>query len=116
MDIQPYLTLVLVILPGIMKFATCVFACLAQLFAGSSAAATDEWKTRNIYFALTDRIARNSDDSGGNACSNLGRYCGGTWKGLEGKLDYIQGMGFDAIWISPIVESTLINMQNLHDT
>lgn len=29
-------------------------------------------------------------------------YCGGTFKGLQDNLDYISGMGFDAIWISPI--------------
>ncbi|KAL8684243.1 MAG: hypothetical protein Q9224_006495, partial [Gallowayella concinna] len=31
-------------------------------------------------------------------------YCGGTWRGIIEKLDYIQGMGFDAIWISPITK------------
>lgn len=30
-------------------------------------------------------------------------YCGGNFKGIENNLDYIKGMGFDAIWISPIV-------------
>jgi len=35
----------------------------------------------------------------------LKRYCGGTWKGIEQNLDYIKGMGFDAIWISPIVKN-----------
>jgi hypothetical protein len=30
-----------------------------------------------------------------------GNYCGGTFSGILQKLDYIQGMGFDAIWISP---------------
>lgn len=24
-------------------------------------------------------------------------YCGGTYKGLAGKLDYIKGMGFDVV-------------------
>lgn len=24
-------------------------------------------------------------------------YCGGTYKGLTGKLDYIKGMGFDVV-------------------
>jgi alpha-amylase len=32
----------------------------------------------------------------------LTKYCGGTWAGIEAQLDYIAGMGFDAIWISPI--------------
>jgi alpha-amylase len=29
----------------------------------------------------------------------------GTWQGLINHLDYIQGMGFTAIWISPIVKN-----------
>jgi alpha-amylase len=32
----------------------------------------------------------------------LHNYCGGTFKGIQDNLDYITGMGFDAIWISPI--------------
>lgn len=72
-----------------------------------SAADVEAWKSRNIYFALTDRVARGSDDTGGDACGNLGDYCGGTFQGLESKLDYIQGMGFDAIWITPVVASEL---------
>lgn len=31
--------------------------------------------------------------------------CGGTWASITSKLDYIQGMGFDAVWISPVVEN-----------
>jgi alpha-amylase len=27
-------------------------------------------------------------------------WCGGTYRSIVDKLDYIQGMGFDAIWIS----------------
>jgi glycosidase len=30
------------------------------------------------------------------------RWCGGTWLSVIDKLDYIQGMGIDAVWISPI--------------
>ena len=33
------------------------------------------------------------------------KYCGGTWKGIENNLDYIAGMGFDAIWISPHINN-----------
>ncbi|KAK7432932.1 hypothetical protein QQZ08_000403 [Neonectria magnoliae] len=76
---------------------------LALLSTQVLSADTAAWKSRNIYFVLTDRIARSSDDSGGGSCGNLGSYCGGTFKGLESKLDYIRGMGFDAIWITPVV-------------
>lgn len=81
-------------------------AVFSQLLLPVLAADTASWKSRNIYFALTDRIARSADDTGGDACSNLGNYCGGTFQGLEGKLDYISGMGFDAIWITPIVTNS----------
>ena len=70
-----------------------------------TAADTSAWKSRSIYFALTDRVARSDSDTGGSSCSNLGNYCGGTFKGLTGKLDYIKGMGFDAIWITPVIAS-----------
>ena len=84
-------------------------AGLAQLATLTAAASTDDWRTRNIYFAIPDRIARSADDSGGDACGDLNTYCGGTLAGLEGKLDYIQGMGFDAIWITPVIASKYEN-------
>lgn len=34
-----------------------------------------------------------------------GGYCGGTIQGIISKLDYIQDMGFDCIWITPPVQS-----------
>jgi len=75
-----------------------------------SAADTNAWKSRSIYFVLTDRIARSSSDAGGGSCGDLGNYCGGTFKGLESKLDYIKGLGFDAIWITPVVASKSLLM------
>ena len=63
----------------------------------------EEWKTRAIYQIITDRFAT-SDSSEPNC--NLSQYCGGTFQGIINKLDYIKGMGFDAIWISPVVENT----------
>lgn len=53
---------------------------------------------------LTDRLASETSDSW-PSCQDLSKYCGGTWAGIEGKLDYIAGMGFDAIWISPMPEN-----------
>ena len=86
-----------------MKFS---LTLLASLVTSVSAADQDAWKSRTIYFAVTDRIARSSSDGGGSACGNLSTYCGGTFQGLQGKLDYIKGMGFDAVWITPVVAST----------
>ena len=61
----------------------------------------EEWKTRSIYQILTDRFARTKDTG---SCT-LSQYCGGNYQGIINHLDYIQGMGFNAIWISPIVEN-----------
>lgn len=88
-----------------MKITTALLAALASVPAALGAD-VDEWKSRNIYFALTDRFATGED--GGEACGDLASYCGGTFKGLTSKLDYIQGMGFDAIWITPVVASELL--------
>jgi len=64
----------------------------------------EEWKSRSIYQIITDRFARTDGDS--TPCSDLTKYCGGTFKGIQNNLDYIQGMGFDAIWFSPVVANT----------
>ena len=63
------------------------------------AATAAHWRSRSIYQVVTDRFAR-TDGSRTAACeAKKGLYCGGSWQGLENKLDYIQGMGFDAVWI-----------------
>lgn len=63
----------------------------------------EEWRSRIIYQLITDRFART--DGSTQPCADLSAYCGGSWKGIEDQLDYIKGMGFDAIWISPIPEN-----------
>ena len=56
------------------------------------------------YQLVTDRFAL--ADGSGPACNTGDRkYCGGTYKGIINHLDYIQNMGFDAIWISPVVST-----------
>ncbi|KAK1778845.1 alpha-amylase [Copromyces sp. CBS 386.78] len=68
------------------------------------ALATSEWRKQSIYQVVTDRFAR-SDLSTSAPCDPSQQvYCGGSWRGLISKLDYIQGMGFTALWISPIVK------------
>ncbi|KAI0845463.1 glycoside hydrolase family 13 protein [Daldinia vernicosa] len=89
-----------------MRASLASLAFLSELLTVALSADVDAWKSRNIYFALTDRIARSSDDTGGDACSDLSNYCGGTFQGLQSKLDYIAGMGFDAIWITPVVTNS----------
>ncbi|MFN3228258.1 MAG: alpha-amylase family glycosyl hydrolase [Asticcacaulis sp.] len=67
----------------------------------------------SLYFLLVDRFA-NGDPRNDKAGSKGGRlehgfdpthkgfYHGGDFKGLTSKLDYIQGLGATAIWVTPI--------------
>jgi len=82
------------------KVCIVVFAVVLAVAQGAN---KKEWASRTIYQLLTDRFATPSSSS--PSC-DLSRYCGGMFKGIVNKLDYIQGMGFDAIWISPVVKNT----------
>lgn len=53
---------------------------------------------------MTDRFANSQGSTA--PCNNLSDYCGGNYQGAIDHLDYIQGMGFTGIWISPIVLNT----------
>ncbi|KAK4154020.1 glycoside hydrolase [Chaetomidium leptoderma] len=71
---------------------------------GVAALSATEWRKQSIYQVVTDRFAR-TDLSTTAPCNPADQvYCGGTWRGLISKLDYIQGMGFTAVWISPVVK------------
>lgn len=68
-----------------------------EIFEGN----TKDWKSRRVYQIVTDRF----NDNRGQPCAFLKDYCGGTFQGITNKLDYIKGMGFDAIYISPSINS-----------
>ena len=68
----------------------------------------------STYFVMTDRF-ENGDTANDNAGVENSRYVsgfvpdeigwwhGGDFKGLESRLDYIKGMGFTSLWITPPV-------------
>ncbi|KAL4887121.1 glycoside hydrolase superfamily [Aspergillus karnatakaensis] len=66
------------------------------------AASPADWRSQSVYFLLTDRFARTDSSTTAECNAQMGQYCGGTWQGIINQLDYIQGMGFTAIWITPI--------------
>lgn len=66
------------------------------------AASRDQWLGRSIYQVVTDRFARSDNSTTAPCDAGMGKYCGGTLQGIIYKLDYIQELGFDAIWISPV--------------
>ena len=83
--------------------AKSVVVVLAVVAGLAGAASKKEWASRTIYQVLTDRFGTSTGSAPGCGLSD---YCGGTWKGIERQLDYIEGMGFDAVWISPVVKNT----------
>ena len=87
------------------------FLIISSLIIISFSKTAEEWKTRAIYQLMTDRFARRDDTK--PKCI-LNQYCGGDHVGLKNHLDYIQNMGFDAIWISPIVKNTEGSYHSYH--
>ncbi|PRP81162.1 hypothetical protein PROFUN_01996 [Planoprotostelium fungivorum] len=83
-----------------LRGTTLRFLLLLSFVVTGFCATTQEWKSRTIYQVLTDRFAKSTSDT--ETCGDLKDYCGGSYKALSDRLDYIKGMGFDAIWISPI--------------
>ena len=73
----------------------------------------DEWKSRAIYQLMTDRFATSNASPAPCNVSEM-KYCGGDHKGLKDHLDYIKGMGWDAIWISPIVKNAEGSYHSYH--
>ena len=81
------------------------------------------WEEQVIYFVLTDRFANgdptNDDQKGGEYDpSNYDKYSGGDLQGVIDKLDYIQGLGATAVWITPPVANMwwdpLVNSGGYH--
>src|SRR5262245_29437426 len=65
------------------------------------------WSQQSIYFLLTDRFSNgnSSNDNYGGFNSDRGdprKWHGGDFQGVINRLDYIKGMGFTAIWITPV--------------
>ena len=105
-------------------------AILIATFASTTAAAEDLTSlarptvrggasNSQIYFVMTDRFANgdpSNDEAGltgfpaitGYDPTDIGYFHGGDFKGLTSKLDYIQGLGFNSIWITPPVKNRYV--------
>ncbi|CZT09340.1 hypothetical protein WAI453_003201 [Rhynchosporium graminicola] len=86
-----------------MKFTSALLT-LVTLSTSVSALTAAQWRGQSVYQVLTDRFARTDNSTSATCDAEFGLYCGGTWQGIINKLDYIQNMGFTAIWISPVVK------------
>jgi hypothetical protein len=58
---------------------------------------------RNIYFAMVDRFANGDRSNDGDANPNDPQaFHGGDLLGLRNRLDWLQGLGVDTVWLSPV--------------
>jgi pullulanase len=70
-----------------------------------------DWDEARIYFMLTDRF--NDGDASNNGVgydpTHDEAYHGGDFRGIINKLDYLDNLGINTIWISPIVDNIDFN-------
>lgn len=112
-----------------LALASCAFIGAASISIARAESAKDYYGTlepfaaRAVYFLMTDRFV-NGDESndqrnqGGlnptfdrpvpgapvGESANIG-YLGGDFKGIAQNADYIKNLGFDALWLTPIVDN-----------
>ena len=113
-----------------MKTSLRLLFAAAACVTGSAAAAQD-YRARLpedevIYFLLPDRFENGdaSNDKGGLRGDRLatgfdpmhkGFFHGGDLKGLTKRLDYIQGLGATAVWLSPIFKNKPVQGPKGHE-
>lgn len=99
-----------------MKNINTSFIWLTTLAMSAGAAAnpgplqvpSPDWRDQVIYFVLTDRFAdgdpaNNDQGVGEYNPAKSSHYSGGDLKGIQQQLDYIQGLGATALWLTPPV-------------
>ena len=73
-----------------------------------------EWREEFIYFLMVDRfhddkhrtsVQTSNRSMGRGNQAQLKQFCGGTIKGIQNNLDYIQNLGCTALWLSPIFQN-----------
>lgn len=70
-----------------------------------------DWDEAVIYFAVTDRFfdgnTGNNNPGYDTSATGGSSYHGGDFAGLTQKLDYLQDLGINTIWITPIVANDM---------
>lgn len=68
------------------------------------------WHNATVYFVLTDRFVNGNPDNDHSygrrkdGLQEIGTFHGGDLQGLTGKLDYLQQLGVNVLWISSPLE------------
>lgn len=69
-----------------------------------------DWDEARIYFALTDRFKDGDPTNNENVDKDhLEAYHGGDFRGMIENLDYLQELGINTLWITPIVDNIDFN-------
>src|SRR5215468_1300047 len=92
----------------------CLIALGLVIPPPASALDATSWSRQSIYFLLTDRFSNGNtgNDNYGGFDADRGdprKWHGGDFQGVINKLDYIKGMGFTAIWITPVQMQRHVN-------
>ncbi len=87
-------------IPSLRGFALLVLALLAgpSLLAQTSSTSTDPWWKHAVIY---EAYPRSFQDSNGDGVGDL--------KGITERLDYLQSLGINAIWLSPIYPSPQVD-------
>ncbi|KMJ59302.1 amylopullulanase [Bacillus sp. LL01] len=90
----------------------------ARTFTGEEA--DFDWDEAVVYFMLTDRFfdgdSSNNDPHGIEYdTSKSGTYQGGDFNGITQKLDYLDGLGINTIWINPVVDNIKYDVRHNED-
>lgn len=72
----------------------------------ANSSSTPDWDESIIYFLLTDRFYDGDKTNNYGVNKSLREdYHGGDFAGLTQKLDYIDSLGVNTIWITPVVDN-----------
>ncbi len=83
----------------------------------------EDWRDVFLYFLLVDRFDNNQDgipaydpaaSARGRDPEEGGRFQGGNLRGIINRLDYIKGLGANAIWLSPIFKNRMETDDSYH--
>jgi glycosidase len=86
-----------------------IVSCGQDLEESPKKETLNRWKDQTIYFVMIDRFYDGDSDNNIQSTNmamygtGQGQWSGGDFRGLIEKLDYIQDLGFTAIWITPPV-------------
>ncbi len=96
------------------KTLICLLLPIALISGLAYPAKAADFKKEVVYQIFTDRFfngsAANDDPTKSpgmfdSSKTNWGAYWGGDLQGIRQKLDYIQGIGATAVWISPVIDN-----------